>query len=145
MAQTSKGTKAAAAGIAAAAAAAAAAAGYYFYASKDAKQHRQIAATWATRLKKDAIREAKKISKVNRATVLDAIGTAAAAYGTLKNVDQKQVARAIKELQANWKTLAEEAGAAGTGVKKTVQKAVAKAAKKPAKTAKKARPAKSAR
>lgn len=107
-----------------AAAAAAAAAGYYFYASKDAKQHRKIAAKWASSLKKDAVQHAKKLGAMSKADVMKAVSAATAAYQGAKSIDTKELMRAAKELKDNWKEIVMEAGISGT------KKAVKKAAKK---------------
>ncbi len=128
-----KNTKIAAeVGAGIAVAAAAAAAGYYFYGSKDAKQHRKIAAKWATDMKKDVIKEAKKLKNVDAKTIGKVVDSAAAAYYGVQNIDRKDLARAAKELKANWELVRKEAGHAAkklSSAKKTAKKVVSKAKK----------------
>jgi hypothetical protein len=122
-------------GVAAAAAAAAgAAAGYYFYGSKNAKQNRVIAAKWAKDLKRDVLVQAKKVQKMDRATMTSIIDKAAAAYETMRSIDRRELDRAVRELKNNWTILTSEVG--GRGAKKSAPKkrsAPKKAAKKSAK------------
>ncbi len=115
-----------------AAAAAAAAAGYYFYASKDAKQHRKVAAKWAGGLKREVIREAKKLKTVDRAKIAAAIDTAVSAYENVRSVDSKELVRAAKELKNNWREVVAEVGVgtAKRATKRVVKRAVKKAAKR---------------
>jgi hypothetical protein len=132
--KTSKGMLAAEIGAAAVAAAAAAGAGYYFYASKDAKKHRKIAAKWADKLQKEVVREAKKVKTLDAKTVAMIIDDSAAAYATAKSINRADLARAVKELKANWQKIAvarmpAKARKVVRKVKKTVKK-VRKAAKK---------------
>lgn len=110
-------------------AAAAAAAGYYFYATKDAKKNRKLAAKWATDLKRDVVREAKKLQNVDRAKMLKIVDTAATAYETVRSVDKKDLTGAVKELKKNWQELARELGVGAKGAKKKITKAVKKLAK----------------
>lgn len=121
MAKRRTGRKVAIAGGALAAAAAVAAAGYYFYASKHATKHRKIAVKWAGGLKRDAIKQAKRVGAMSRADVSKAVAAATAAYEGVKSIDTKQLARAVKELKDNWKEIVVEAG--GGGKKKTTKKA----------------------
>lgn len=138
MAKQSKGAVAAEVGAGVAAAAAAAAAGYYFYASKDAKQHRKVAAKWANDMKKDVVREAKKLKNVDAKTVARVIDTAAQGYAGARAVDMAEVRRAAKELKANWEMISREAGREAKHVRKTAKKVAKKAAKSAKKTVKKA-------
>lgn len=131
MAKTNK--KGVAAGVLAVAAAGVAA-GYYFYASKDAKKNRRIAAQWARDMKKETLRQAKKLGELDRKTLMSAVDKAAAAYETVRSVDRAELARAVRELKTNWQELAREAGAA-VARPRTVRKAV-RTAKKAAKKAK---------
>ncbi len=117
-------------GAGALAAAAAAAAGYYFYASKDAKQHRKVAAKWAGGLKRDVLREAKKLKTMDRAKVVAAIETAVSAYEDVRSVNSKELVRAAKELKNNWREIALEAGV--KTARKAAPKGRTRAAKKTA-------------
>lgn len=126
-----------AAGVAAAAAAAGAA--YYFYGAKHAKQHRGQAVKWSKDLKRDVVREAKKLEKIDAEVMKTVVNRAARAYQGLRAVDPAAVRHAANELKTNWRAIARELqGPAKKAVKKTVKKA-AKAAKKMVKKASKKR------
>lgn len=112
--------------IGAGALAAAVAAGYYFYASKNAPEHRRVAARWAGGLKKEALREVKRLKKLDRAQVMKAIDAASALYDGARSVDRKEVVRAAKELKNNWQALVSEA--VGTRATATAKKAAPKRA-----------------
>ncbi len=95
-----------AAGIGAAAlAAAAAGAGYYFYASKDAKKHRQAASTWAKGLKREAVKRAKSLKKIDAKAIARAVDEAAEIYDGVRGVSAADLRAATKELKANWKKM----------------------------------------
>lgn len=114
-----------------AAAGAAAAAGYYFYASENAPKHRKIAAKWAGNLKRDVVKEAKKLRKIDKAAVMKIVNQAQAAY--TKNgpkIDKEALMKAASELKKHWDEIRDEAAPAV----KTAKKAVKRAAKKVAKT-----------
>lgn len=116
---------------AAALAAAGAAAGYYFYGSKDAKQHRKIAAKWATDMKNEVVTQAKKVQDIDRKQVLALVDKAAKTYRSVRTLDQQELARAAKELKDNWRELVREVGGGKqTTAKKTAKKAAKKAAAK---------------
>lgn len=121
-----------------AAAAAAAAAGYYFYASKDAPKHRRIATRWASGLKREALREVKRLKQLDRAQVMSAIDAATAAYETARSVDPKELMRAARELKNNWRDVVTEATGGSTrrpAKKSAPKRATKKAAKKRARRA----------
>lgn len=105
-----------------AAAGAAVAAGYYFYGSKSAKKHRKIAAKWATAMKTEAIKEAKRLPKVGPKTFAAIVGRVAKTYQSVRSVDMREVRRAANELKANWDTVQRE-------TKRTVRKGVSQAKK----------------
>jgi len=130
------GAAGAAAGLAAVGAAAAA--GYYFYASDDAKKHRKQATKWADGLKKEALREVKSLQKMDAKSVARAIDTATATYATVRSVDRADLARAAKELKANWQRIQAEATRTGKGAVKRAKSTAKKAVKKAQKSAKKA-------
>ena len=112
------------------AASAAAAAGYYFYADKNAKKHRKIAAKWANDLKKDAIREAKKLEVEGAKDFAKVVDRVSKTYREVRSIDAADVKRAATELKANWDKVQREAKIVKKAVKKVVKKAVKKAAKK---------------
>jgi hypothetical protein len=107
-------------------AAAAAGAGYYFYGSEGAK-HRAAAAKWANDMKKDVVKEAKKVQKLDQKAMAAIIDRATKAYQGARNVSREDLARAAKELKQNWKEIA--------GELQTVAKKSGSAAKHAAKTA----------
>lgn len=118
-----------------AAVAAAGAAGYYFYGSKDAKKHRSATAKWATGLKKDVIREAKKLKKLDEAAMAAIVDNAAKAYKGMQNVTPTDLRAAVSELKGNWAEVRKELSRTGVAKKAVVKKAVKKAVKKVAKKA----------
>lgn len=118
-----------------AAVAAAGAAGYYFYGSKDAKKHRSATARWATGLKKDVIREAKKLKKLDEAAMAAIVDNAAKAYKGMQNVTPADLKAAVSELKGNWAEVRKELSRTGVAKKPAAKKAVKKAVKKVAKKA----------
>lgn len=118
-----------------AAVAAAGAAGYYFYGSKDAKKHRSATAKWATGLKKDVIREAKKLKKLDEAAMAAIVDNAAKAYKGMQNVTPADLKAAVSELKGNWVEVRKELSRTGVAKKPAAKKAVKKAVKKVAKKA----------
>lgn len=129
-----KGSRAGLGLAALAAAGAAAAAGYYFYASENAPKHRKIAARWAGDMKRDVLKEAKALKKIDKAAVMKLVDKAAKAYS--KNgpkVDKQALIRAAKELKAHWDDIRSEAGGAVKSAAKAVQKTAKKRTAKQAK------------
>lgn len=99
--------------------AAAALAGYYFYADKNAKKHRKMAAAWANNLKKDAVKEIKKLEKIDKASITRAVNKASALYKkAATGATGKEVARATAELKKNWHRLQKEVGTRVARVRK---------------------------
>lgn len=121
------GKKVAAVAGAGIAAAAAAGAGYYFYFGKQAKAHRRVAAKWATDLKKEVVKQAKKAKTVERHAVAAIVDQAAAAYRGAKSVDAGHLVAAAAELKENWHEIARELKAAGRGTKALAAGAMKKA------------------
>lgn len=152
--KTSKGVIAAEIGAGLAAAGAAAAAGYYFYASKNAKQHRKVAAKWADNMKKEVMKEAKHLEKLSEKDFAKVVDMVATAYSGVRSIKAADVKRAANELKSNWTMIERELGRTSrkdisrakvvgkkalSSAKKSVKKIVKKAAKK---TVKKAAPKK---
>ena len=108
--------------LAAAAAAGAAAAGYYFYASKNAKNNRQVTARWAVDFKNDVVRRAKGMKDLDRAAMMGIIDSVTHAYGSVRNLDRKDLMRAANELKANWQKLSSEFKKTGATVARTAKK-----------------------
>ncbi len=88
---------------------AAAAAGYYFYATKDAKTHRKELSSWASGLKKEVIREVKKLKTMDAESVAHAIDSAVATYEGVRSIKRADVNRAARELKTNWQKVKQEA------------------------------------
>jgi len=111
-------------------AAAGAAAGYYFYGSKNAAGNRKKAAHFATALKADVVKNAKKMQKVDARAYHKVVDEAMKAYKSVKSIDQKDLASAAAELKANWKNIEAEINRVskkeGKIAKKAVKKVVAK-------------------
>lgn len=110
-------------------AAGAAAAGYYFYASPKAKKHRKIAAKWATDMKNEVVKEAKRLPKATPKAFAALVDRIADTYEDVSSIDVEEVRRAANELKANWDKLS-------SGAKRSVRAGVAKS-KSIAKSAKK--------
>lgn len=123
------------AGVAAGVAAAAAAAGaaYYFYGSKKAKAHRRKAAAWAGGFKRDVVREARKLQKLDDTVMHEIVDRVAGTYRAAKAVDPKELMDAANELKDNWQRLRAELRSTGGRAKKAVKADVRKPAKRSAK------------
>ncbi len=128
------------------AAAAVAGAGYYFYGDKNAKKHRKAANKWVKDMKKDVVREAKKLKRMDQKAMARIVDKAAAMYEGVRSVDRKDLRAAAGELKRNWEMVKSEVRggarkvvkrATKKSVKKTAKKAVKKAVKKAPKKAKK--------
>lgn len=123
------------------AAAAAAGAGYYFYGDRDAKKHRQAASKWAKDMKRDVVKNAKKLKRLDQKAMARIVDEAAAMYEGVRSVDRKDLRAAATELKRNWETVKSEVRGGVSRVRGTAKRATKtakKAAKKTAKTAKKA-------
>src|SRR3990167_3026215 len=84
------------------AAAAAAGAGYYFYGDKKAKKHRQAASKWAQGMKKEVVREAKKLKRLDQKAMARIVDQAASVYEGARAIDRKDLRAAAGELKRNW-------------------------------------------
>ncbi|MBA3788797.1 hypothetical protein H0X32_00160 [Patescibacteria group bacterium] len=129
------------------AAAAAAGAGYYFYGTAKAPKHRRQAAKWANDMKKEVIKEAKKVQKLDRQAVAAIVDETAKAYQSVRSVRREDLVRAANELKQNWQKIEAELKPAGK-VEKAAKKGrskAKKAAKKVAKKVKKAAPKKASK
>ena len=81
---------------------AAAAAGYYFYGSSKAKNHRKIAAAWATKMKKEVIRDASRLKDISSRDFGKVVDTVADTYRGVRSIDATDLKRAAQELKSNW-------------------------------------------
>lgn len=127
------------------AAAAAAGAGYYFYGDKNAKKHRQAASKWAKDMKRDVVKNAKKLKRLDQKAMARIVDEAAAMYEGVRSIDRKDLRDATAELKRNWEAVKGEVRGgvrrATKAAKKTARKVTKKAAKKAVKKAvKKAAP-----
>lgn len=107
----------------------AAAAGYYFYGTQNAKKHRSAASAWAKNLKKDVVKQAANVKKLDAQSVSKIVDQAAKSYHTAKGVSVVDVKAAAKELKKNWKMIEKEIAPS-----KKVTRAVTKAVKTAKKT-----------
>ncbi len=141
MAKTTAGKIAGEIGAGLAAAGAAAAAGYYFYGSEKAKQHRKIAAKWATDMKNEVVREAKRLKETTPQQFSKVVDSVAKSYSGVRKINATDVKRAARELKSNWAMVQKELMRTGkkgsarvakmskkaiTGSKSTVKKIVKK-------------------
>jgi glutamate synthase domain-containing protein 3 len=128
------------------AAAAAAGAGYFFYGSPSATKNRKKVAKWASDIKTDVVKKAKKLEKFDEAAYHKIVDESVKAYKALKKVDPEDVAMLAKELKENWDNVSSEfarvakkktsvAKKAVATAKKAVKAAPKKAVKAPAKKA----------
>ncbi|MFM2330868.1 MAG: hypothetical protein RLZZ26_375 [Candidatus Parcubacteria bacterium] len=133
MAQIEKGNLGKKIGAGLLVAGAAAAAGYYFYGSKDAKKHRQTATKWASDLKKEVVRKAGDVKKMDAKGFGRIVDTVASTYNGVRSIDAADLRRAVKELKTNWKMVQREvmhAGSKDISRAKVVGKRVVASAKK---------------
>ena len=143
--RTNKGKIAVEIGAGIVAAGAAAAAGYYYYASTQAKKHRKIAVKWAGDMKREVIRETKRLRKIDAQDIARVVDTVANTYRGVRSVNAADLRRAANELKSNWKMVQREiqqasrkgvsrakvvGGRALASGKKTVKKIVKKASAK---------------
>ena len=91
-----------------AAVATAGAAGYYFYGTKNAAAHRESASKWAKGLKRDTLKQVKKLQKLDAKSVAEAIEKASATYRQMEGVSKKDVDVAVAELKKNWTKMKKE-------------------------------------
>ncbi len=113
-------------------------AGYYFYGTKNAVQHRDAASKWAKSLKRDTLKQVKKLQKLDAKSVASAIEKASEVCRQMEGVSKKDIDSAVEELKKNWTKMKKEMEPS-IEVKKAVKtvsspKAVAKAVKKAVKS-----------
>lgn len=122
---------AAALGAAAAVAAVAAgAAGYYFYGTKNAKKHREAAKKWSKDLKRDVVREAKKLKELDEKIIARVVDEATRAYKGIEGITPADLKAAAAELKGNWKKVKSELRSTKSKAKTAVKKVAKKAAVK---------------
>jgi hypothetical protein len=103
-------------------AAAAAAGYYYFYASKDATNNRKRAARWASDMKSQVLLEARRVQNLDRKELLKIVDKVAEAYKSARDIDPKELTRAVRELKSNWQSVAGEAAKKPRAKKRVVKK-----------------------
>ncbi len=96
-------------GAGVATASAAAALGYYFYGSDKAKKHRKLAAAWATSLKREVVKETKRLREVSPEIFASVVDQAVQTYRDARGIDATELERAARELKQNWKQVQREA------------------------------------
>ncbi len=101
-------------------------AGYYFYGSKAAKNHRKGAVKWANDMKKEIIKETKRLKKASPKAFAVIVDRVSKTYQGARRVDALEVKRAAKELKANWEMVRRE-------VERTARKSISRAKKTAAK------------
>ena len=125
------------------AAGAVAAAGYYFYGSKNAKKHRGAAVKWANDMKREVIREAKRVKNIDAKDFAKVVDTVAGTYRGVRSINAADLKRAANELKTNWKMIQHEAGQetrqSVSGAKRIGKRAVARSKKTVKKVARKGR------
>ncbi len=119
------------------AAAAAAGAGYFFYGSPSATKNRKKVAKWASDIKTDVVKKAKKLEKFDEAAYHKIVDESVKAYKALKKVDPEDVAMLAKELKENWDNVSAEFARVAKKKTAAAKKTVAASAKKAVATAKK--------
>lgn len=126
------------------AAAAAAGAGYWFYGDKNAKKHRKAANVWVKGMKKEVVKNAKKLKRIDQKAMARIVDEATALYEGARSIDRKDLRQAANELKRNWETVKKEVRGAKRGAfrrpkksakakkasKKAVKRTVRKTAKK---------------
>lgn len=122
-----------------AAAAAAASASYYFYATKNAKKHRQAASAWARGMRKEVLKRAKSVKKIDAKTVARIVDDAAATYQSVRGATKGDVATAARELKRNWARVKAELEPSPALVRKAKKLAKKVTKQAPAKKKKRAR------
>ncbi len=108
---------------------AALAAGYYFFGATKAATNRKKAAKWATDLKADVVKHAKKMKAMDQKAYHAIVDEATKAYKTMKSIDAKDLAAAAAELKSNWDHLHAEVSRVAKKKSVVAKKAVAKAVK----------------
>ena len=109
--------------------AAAASAGYYFFGSKNAAKHRAQSATWAKDMKRDVVKKAKTLKKLDERAYKAMVDEAMRAYVTMKSVDKKDVRAAAQELKEGWEHVREEVARSAKKTGRTVKASAKKATK----------------
>ncbi|MDO8521500.1 MAG: hypothetical protein Q7S52_05290 [bacterium] len=127
MKKTNKKKVALGVGLGLAAAAAAGAAGYYFYGSKHAAGNRKRAAAWASDLKADVLRNAKKLKKLDERSYRRIVDEAMRAYQNVRAIDKRDLMAAAAELKGNWGNIKREVGRVALAEKKVARREVKKA------------------
>lgn len=108
--------------------AAAAIAGAYFLYGKDGAKNRKKIKGWALKMKGEVLERMEEMPELTHGAYLQIIEEVAKTYKPLRNVDSKDLATTVQELEGHWKNIAKAS--------KPTKKATPKKAAKP--TSKKA-------
>lgn len=111
--------------------AAAAIAGAYFLYGKDGAKHRKMIKGWAIKMKGEVLEKIEDVPELTHGAYLQIIDEVAKRYKPLQNVDSKELAATVKELQGHWKNITK--ATAKPAKKKAVAKPKTAAKKKVAK------------
>jgi hypothetical protein len=106
--------------------AAAAIAGAYFLYGKDGAKHRKMVKGWALKFKGEVLERIENLPELSHGAYLQVIQEVAKRYKPLQNVDPKELAATVQELEGHWKNISK----ASTPKKKATAKP--RAAAKPA-------------
>lgn len=106
------------------AAGAAAAAGYYFYGAKNATKHRKAAVKWAHDMKRDVMREAKRVKGLGEDVMNATIDRVASSY--TDRVNSPELTAVVDEMKKNWRKLRDETTGGAPSAKKVAKRAPAK-------------------
>ena len=85
------------------------------------------------------MKQAKKVQNIDKKQLAAIVDKAAAAYETVRNIDQKDLQTAAKELKSNWQELAAELSGGMKKAKKSASKVAGKASKSATKVVAKAK------
>jgi uncharacterized protein YpuA (DUF1002 family) len=107
------------AGLAAAAAAGAAA--NYFFGKKGA-QHRRQAKSWAHKVKKQVVAQAKKVKKLDQKVYNQIVDAVAEESKALQGVDMQELKQLAGKLKGDWQKIQKQAGTVKKAVKKVFRK-----------------------
>lgn len=96
---------------------AAAVGAYYLYGSKDASKNRAKVKGWMLKAKGEVLEQLENAQEVTETTYMSALNAVMQKYNELKNIDPSELEAFMDEMKSHW-----------TGLKKTVEKTVKKAA-----------------
>lgn len=102
-------------------AAAAIAGGYFFY-GKDGAKHRKKIKAWSIKAKGEILEKIEKAKEISETVFHEAVDTAVAKYGKMKNITPEELEVFSKNLKKHWKDIKKEIVPVKKAVKKAAQK-----------------------